>query len=137
MASVDEVETFRASLKRCLEKPDFLLDFYGTFIDSSDEVREKFRNTDFKKQTEVLADSLWAMAVAAQGEPGSPALRDLPRLAEKHSRHNLDIRPELYDDWLDSLIETARRHDAEFTPEVSDAWRATLAVGIEILRSQY
>jgi hypothetical protein len=137
VASVDDVEAFRASLKRCLEKPDFLLDFYGTFMASSEEVREKFRNTDFKKQTEVLSDSLWAMAVAAQGEPGSPAVRDLPRLAEKHSRRDLDIRPELYDDWLDSLIETARRHDAQFSPEIADAWRSTLAVGIEILRSGY
>jgi hypothetical protein len=134
---MDAVEVFRASLKRCLEKPDFLLDFYGTFMASSDEIRDKFRNTDFKKQTEVLADSLWAMAVAAQGEPGSPALRDLPRLAERHSRRDLDIRPELYDDWLDSLVATAKRHDPMFSPEVADAWRATLAVGIEILRSQY
>jgi hypothetical protein len=134
---MDAVEVFRASLKRCLEKPDFLLDFYGTFMASSDEIRDKFRNTDFKKQTEVLADSLWAMAVAAQGEPGSPALRDLPRLAERHSRRDLDIRPELYDDWLDSLVATAKRHDPMFSPEVADAWRATLAIGIEILRSQY
>lgn len=134
---MDAVEVFRASLKRCLEKPDFLLDFYGTFMASSDEIRDKFRNTDFKKQTEVLADSLWAMAVAAQGEPGSPALRDLPRLAERHSRRDLDVRPELYDDWLDSLVATARRHDPMFSPEIADAWRATLAVGIEILRSQY
>jgi len=134
---MDAVEVFRASLKRCLEKPDFLLDFYGTFMASSDEIRDKFRNTDFKKQTEVLADSLWAMAVAAQGEPGSPALRDLPRLAERHSRRGLDIRPGLYDDWLDSLVATAKRHDPMFSPQIADAWRATLAVGIEILRSQY
>jgi globin len=134
---MDAVEVFRGSLKRCLEKPDFLLDFYGTFMASSDEIRDKFHNTDFKKQTEVLADSLWAMAVAAQGEPGSPALRDLPRLAERHSRRDLDIRPGLYDDWLDSLVATAKRHDPMFSPEVADAWRATLAVGIEILRSQY
>ena len=137
MATVDEVEAFRASLRRCLEKPDFLLDFYGTFMASSEEIREKFRNTDFRKQTEVLSDSLWAMAVAAQGEPGSPALRDLPRLAEKHSRRDLDIRPGLYDGWLDCLVETARRHDPMFSPELDAAWRSTLAVGIELLRSKY
>jgi Globin len=134
---VDPVDVFRASLKRCLERPDFLLDFYGTFMNSSEEIRAKFSGTDFKRQTEVLADSLWAMSVAAQGAAGSPAQGDLPRLAEKHNRHNLDIRPGLYDEWLDCLIDTARRHDPTFSPEIEAAWRATLAVGIEILRSQY
>jgi hypothetical protein len=134
---VDSVDLFRASLKRCLEHPDFLLDFYGAFMDSSEEVRTKFARTDFKRQTGVLADSLWAMAVAAQGGPGSPARGDLPRLAEKHSREQLDVRPGLYDLWLDCLVATAGRHDPRFSPEVEEAWRSTLAVGIEILRSRY
>jgi hypothetical protein len=134
---VDFVDVFRASLKRCLERPDFLLDFYGAFMDSSEEVRVKFARTDFRRQTEVLADSLWAMAVAAQGSPSSPAQGELPRLAEKHSRRDLDIRPGLYDVWLDCLVATARRHDPGFSTEIEDAWRKTLAVGIEVLRSRY
>ena len=134
---MDAPESFVASLKRCLAAPDFLLDFYGLFMASSDEVREKFKNTDFKLQTRVLADSLWVMAVAAQGSRGSPAWGDLPRLAERHDRNNLDVRPELYDTWLDCLIEAARRHDAQFTPETEAAWRQTLAVGIDYMRSRH
>lgn len=134
---MDSVTAFRASLKRCLEEPNFLLDFYGTFMGSSEEVREKFRHTDQKRQTEVLADTLWTMAVVVQGQPGSVARRDLGRLAEMHSRRHLDIRPELYDQWLDCLVATARRHDPRFSSEVEQAWRETLAVGIELLRSGY
>ena len=78
------VEVFRASLKRCLAKPEFLLDFYGIFMASSDEVREKFKNTDLKRQTEVLADSLWVMANAAASAKDGVAWVSLPRLAEKH-----------------------------------------------------
>ena len=104
---------------------------------SSEEVREKFRHTDQKRQTEVLADTLWTMAVVVQGQPGSVARRDLTRLAEMHSRRHLDIRPELYDQWLDCLVATARRHDPRFSSEVEQAWRETLAVGIELLRSGY
>ena len=137
MPAVDPVETFRASLKRCLAAPDFLLDFYGLFMASSDEVREKFKDTDFTRQTRVLADSLWVMSVAAQGQAGSPAWGDLPRLARKHSRAHLDIRPGLYDQWLECLLEAARKHDPEFSPELETAWRETLAVGIEYLRSRY
>jgi hemoglobin-like flavoprotein len=136
-AVVDPIETFRASLKRCLAAPDFLLDFYGLFMASSDEVREAFEKTDFKRQTRVLADSLWAMAVAAQGRAGSPAWADLPRLADLHSRTQLDIRPEFYDQWLDCLIEAGCKHDPSFSPEVEEAWRETLAVGIALMRTRY
>ena len=135
--SVTPVETLRASLKRCLAKPDFLLDFYGIFMASSPEVREKFKDTDLKRQTEVLAETLWVVALAAESAPGSPAWRDLPRLAEKHSRGHLDIRPGLYDQWLDCLVDAGRRHDPLFSREVEKAWRETLAVGIEYMRSRY
>jgi hemoglobin-like flavoprotein len=137
MSAVDQAQTFLASLKRCLAKPDFLLDFYGIFMASSVEVREKFAKTDFKRQTRVLADSLWVMAVAAQAPKKSPAWGDLPRLATMHNRENLDIRPELYDGWLDCLLQAARNHDPQFSPQVEEAWRSTLAVGIEYLRSKY
>jgi hypothetical protein len=130
-------ETFMASLKRCLAAPPFLLDFYGLFMASSDEVRQRFKDTDFKRQTRVLADSLWVMANVAQAERKSPAWGDLPRLAERHSRRDLDIPPPLYDQWLDCLLHAARKHDPQFSPEIEGAWRETLAVGIEYLRSRY
>ena len=134
---MDQVEKFLASLKRCLARPDFMLHFYGLFMASSDEIREKFAETDFDRQTQVLADSLWVMAVAAQAPKESPAWGDLPRLAALHNREGLDIRPELYDDWLDCLVEAARRHDPLFSPDLEEAWRETLAVGIAYMRSKY
>ena len=137
MAAVDPSEVFLASLKRCLASPEFLLDFYALFMDSSDEVRQKFAGTDFKRQTRVLAESFWVISVAAQSPKASPAWGDLPRLAARHSRSDLDIRPGLYDSWLDCLVEAVRKHDREFSPEVEDTWRSTLALGIEYMRSKY
>jgi hypothetical protein len=137
MPRVDHVEMFLASLKRCLAHPEFLLKFYGIFMASSGEVRERFKNTDFKRQTRMLADSLFVMANVAQGRPWSPAWEDLPRLAARHGRSDLDIPPRLYDDWLEGLIQAARGHDPQFTSEIEAAWRTTLAVGIEYMRSKY
>jgi hemoglobin-like flavoprotein len=134
---VPDSELFIASLKRCLTSPEFLLDFYAFFMDSSEEVRAKFAQTDFKVQTRVLADSFWAMSVAAQGPRTSAAWGDLPRLAARHSRSDLDIRPGLYDTWLDCLIEAVRKHDVHFSAEVEAAWRTTLAPGIEYMRAKY
>jgi len=133
----EQVHAFRASLKRCLSTPDFLRTFYELFMGFSEEIREKFRQTDFTRQTRVLADSLYAMAVIAQGESESPARAEIERLAQQHGRAQLDIRPELYDVWLDSLIKAVRQYDPEFTPALEVAWRETLLVGIEQMRSAY
>jgi hemoglobin-like flavoprotein len=111
--------------------------FYQRFTGSSEEVREKFRGVDMERQVRMLADSLYVVAVAVQGEEGSIARGDLPRLAERHSRRDLDIRPELYDLWAQCLVETAREHDPQWTAEVEAAWRETLAVGIEYMRRGY
>lgn len=131
------VESFRASLKRCLGTTGFMESFYRTFVSSSDEVREKFRNTDLQRQARMLSDSLYVLAVAVQGQAGSPARGDLPRLAERHSRRDLDIRAPLYDHWLACLIDTARGHDPQFTPEIEAAWRATLGAGIAYMKAHH
>jgi hemoglobin-like flavoprotein len=137
MSSPAAVPVFVSSLKRCLERPDFLRHFYERFMASSDEVRAKFANTDFSTQVKVLEQSLFVLAVAAEGQEGSLARAELPRLAKRHSRSELDVRPELYDQWLDCLIEAARECDPEFTGEVELAWRETLSVGIAQMRMAY
>ena len=135
--SPDHVEVFRASLNRCLASSGFLESFYESFVGSSDEVREKFKSTDMKRQVRMLEDSLYVLAVAVQGGQDSPARGALPGIARRHSREELDIRPELYDLWLSSLVETARRHDPDFDAGTEAAWRESLAPGIEYMRSHY
>jgi hemoglobin-like flavoprotein len=130
-------ETFLASLKRCLAVPGFLDAFYERFMGSSDEVREKFRHTDMKRQTGVLADTLYVVANAVQSQEGSIARGSLPALAARHGRGELDIRPELYDLWLACLVETARAHDPEFEPAVEGAWRETLGAAADYMRQRY
>lgn len=130
-------ETFRASLRRCLADTAFLREFYELFMASSPEVREKFKSTEFPRQTRVLADSLYIMAVASESKDDAIAWQELDRLAERHSHAELDIRPELYASWLDCLVKAASAYDPEFSPEVEKAWRQALAPGIEHLRSGY
>jgi hypothetical protein len=68
-------------------------------------VREKFKHTEFAKQTRILSDSLYIMAVAAESGPDGVEWRELDRLAARHSHGDLDVRPTLYDTWLDCLLE--------------------------------
>jgi hemoglobin-like flavoprotein len=129
----EHVDAFQASVDRCLESPSFIKDFYDRFKGSSDEIREKFRDTDFERQNRALADSLRVMAVAVQGGPGNIARLDMKRLARRHKE--MDIGAWMYDVWLDCVLQTARIHDPKFTPAVERAWRETLGPGIEYMRA--
>jgi hemoglobin-like flavoprotein len=136
MSTIDG-ETFRASLKRCLANTDFLHDFYEFFMASSPEVREKFKNTDFPRQARVLADSLYLMSVASESKEDAIAWKELDRLAVAHSQKGLDVRPELYESWLQCLLKAASQYDPEFSPAMEGAWRRALGPGIEHLRAGY
>jgi hemoglobin-like flavoprotein len=131
------VETFLSSLKRCLAAPDFLGAFYERFVGSSEEVREKFKNTDMKRQVRVLEDTLYVVANAVQGEENSLARGALPALAERHSRKEMDIPPRLFDTWIECLLETVRVHDPEFTPAIEEAWRETVTFAADYIRQRY
>jgi len=130
-------DTFLASLGRCRATPGFLDAFYQRFVASSDEVRAKFAKTDMLRQVQMLEDTLFVVANAVQGEEGSPARSDLPRIAERHSRRDLDIGPELYDLFLECLIVTVRTHDPKFTPGVEAAWREVMGFSIDYMRKRY
>jgi hemoglobin-like flavoprotein len=133
-----EVDLFLASLKRCLaQQPRFVNLFYDRFVGSSEEVREKFRNTDMQRQVRMLLDSLYVVANAVQGGEGSLARSELPRIAARHSRQDLAIRPELYDLWANCLVETARECDPGFQPEIERSWRNVLGFGVQYMRERY
>ena len=61
----------------------------------------------------------------------------LERLARRHGRTDLDIKPELYDPWLERLMQAVRECDPMFDPETETAWRRVLQPGIEFMKSRY
>jgi hypothetical protein len=71
----------------------------------------------------------------ASGE--SERIIHLERLAKLHSRAEMDIKPELYDLWLDQLVQAVKEFDLMFAPETETAWRHVLQPGIEFMKSRY
>ncbi len=128
-------ERFLASLARCSKSEDFLESFYNRFLASSEEVREKFKHTDFERQHRMLQRSLELCAGATTGEP--EALRKLSDLATTHDSQHHDIRPELYDLWLDSMIETAAQFDSVWHDEIEQSWRRILGHLVEHMKRKY
>jgi len=130
-------DVFLASLNRCLAEPGFIAGFYERFMRSSPEVRQKLSHTDMERQFRMLADSLYVVANAVQGEEGSIARSDLPRLARRHSREDLDVAPHLYVLWRDCLVATAKATDPQFDAAVEAAWRETLEFGVRYMTDRY
>ena len=129
------LETFDRSLGRCNSKPGFLDRFYELFQNHSEEIAEKFRDTDFQRQKSALRSSLFVMVVAVEG--GEAAVAYLDQVARQHSRKDLDIGPELYDVWLDCLIQSVREYDPDFTDETEELWRDVMRFGIKYMTDRY
>lgn len=117
-------ELFLQSLKRCLADDGFIPAFYERFLNSSDEIKDKFRHTDFDKQVKMLARSLELCAGATSGEPES--LIEIRERGETHDRNHLNIEPRLYEYWLDNVILTAAEFDKQWSDTIEDAWHRIL-----------
>ena len=129
-----DVELFNDSIERCSCRPEFLRRFYTLFLASSDTVAKKFKRTDLRKQARLLKTSLYIMMLAS-GE--SERIVHLERLAKLHSRAELDIKPELYDLWLDRLVQAVKEFDPMFDMETETAWWRMRQPGIEFMKSRY
>jgi hemoglobin-like flavoprotein len=133
--STEPIAITALSVSRCLANPRFLDRFYELFVSSSDEIAAKFRDTDFDRQKRALASSLYLMVMAM--EEGDAAIAYLEKIADRHNRHDLDIRPEMYDVWLDCLVCAAGECDPDFSDEIERGWRETMKFGIELMRKRH
>ena len=62
---------------------------------------------------------------------------NLNKIAESHSRKNLNIHPSLYPYWIDSLIRAVKENDDHWTPELERSWRRVLEAGVAYISSRY
>ncbi|HEV8268215.1 MAG TPA: globin domain-containing protein [Thermoanaerobaculia bacterium] len=130
----DDIALFNDSLERCTADPRFLPRFYDIFMASSEEVRQKFEKTDFKRQHRMLKASLFLLVVAAEGRPEGKA--HLDEMAVRHGPGQLGIRPEMYDLWYGALLRAVREIDASFSPKTEQAWDRVLHLGIDYLKER-
>ena len=131
-------QVFDASYERVMRQElagrAFIPAFYDRFIDSSPLVREKFRDTDMGRQIAMLEKSLHYVAYLFS----SPDIYSyVEEIALLHSARGKDIPPQLYDLWLETLIDTVREFDPEFGIDVELGWRLSLARGIAYMKFMY
>ena len=130
-----DLDEVTASYHRCRVSEGFIDTFYDLFLSTSNEIADKFRNTDFKHQKLMLRESLLMMLLF--NLDADATREELERLAERHSRSGADVPPSMYQLWLDSLCEAVQIHDPEYQPHLDDMWRNAMQPGIELIQSHY
>jgi hemoglobin-like flavoprotein len=131
----DIVEQFHESLERCGDSALFLGRFYEIFTASSPEIAEKFTHTDLKTQTRVLKTSFYMAMLAADREHSAEVY--LHGIAERHNHQGLDIKPEYYTLWLESLIVAVSEFDPHFNEDVEMVWRRFMQPAIDLMIARY
>ena len=112
----------------------FFSTFYDVFFSKSDEICTKFTHVDMAAQVGMLQKSMFHIISFYVAKTDSEYLRSI---AMTHSRAQYDIKPEYYDIWLDSLIETVHKMDPEFEDDVGLAWQLAMTPGIQFMKFHY
>ncbi len=121
------------SYGRCCASEGFFDSFYRYFLASSPQIRDRFTNTDMPAQKQLLRHGILNLVMYARGMPDTK----LRALGVTHARDGFNIRPELYDLWLDSLQQAIGDHDKACNADILQAWHEVLSKGINVIKSEY
>ena len=130
-----DMDKIKESYGKCVLEEGFFDKFYFTFFNSHADFKPLFSKTDFNKQKQLLKETINFMIMYANGS--GIAARTLDRVAILHDKDHINIRPEYYKYWVDSLIDTLKEFDKEFDDSLEHNWRETLDQGIQLFISRY
>ena len=133
--SQQDMATAKNSYRRCCAADGFFPSFYRNFFATAPEAEPLFAETDFTRQHKLLQHAIGLLLNVPNQRPSEPTI--LTRVAERHSRKDLDIDPSLYPAFVESLMQTVSEHDPEFSPDVDRAWRNTIDSGIRYMQSAH
>jgi hemoglobin-like flavoprotein len=126
-----DLALFLGSFERCVQDERFIRVFYDIFLDSSEEIRALFAQTDFALQRRSLRASLYVMVAASAR--GQAELSTLSELAERHRA--LRIKPHHYELWMQSLLSAVEQCSEHFDTEVARVWREAFRSGINYMKA--
>ena len=125
----------RASFDRCESAGDFSETFYNLFLASSPEIAPYFEKTDFTKQKKLLRATVYILVTRPSEDPEGK--ETLERIGRSHAQAELNVKPALYELWLDSLCKTVAQLDPEWSSKLEGLWRQRMRPGIETITSLY
>jgi len=121
------------SYTRCLRAPAFFSTLYERLLSSDPSIPPMFARTEFPKQHKVLQHGLGLLLSYAK----NPDDTLLQRIAARHSAGGVDVPPDLYPAFVDSLLDAVRASDPQCDGSIEDAWREAVRPGIEFMIARY
>ncbi len=125
----------KESYSRCCINPKFFDLFYENFLTSHPTIAPMFAKTDMTKQKSLLRQGVSMMFMHLGGN--SVGTTGVDRIAESHSKKNLNIDPNLYEYWINSLVKSVKECDPHITPALEIEWKKTLRSGVDRIASHY
>jgi len=114
----------------------FVEAFYERLMAASEDIRKRFEHIDMEAQADILAHAI-VMSFLFVDTKHQSAIKCLNDVRESHSRNNLNIAPELYDIWLECLLETVGACDPHADEELLSNWHEVMSVAINHIREGY
>jgi len=128
------INEVKLSYGRALGDREMFDKFYQRFINSHPSIAEKFRNTDMAQQKDALKKTI-SMAILFP-QNNVVAKRTMEKVKKSHGRDRLNIKPQQYQYWMDSLIDTLKDCDHYFDADLEKKWRNVLTKSITYMRNK-
>jgi hemoglobin-like flavoprotein len=123
------------SYGRCCMAEGFFDDFYTAFVNKSPVIAEKFAHTDMAKQKQLLRQGITYMLMYYKNS--KLAGSKISSIAETHARGHFSIAPEMYNLWLETLLETIAAHEPMFDEKLKTSWQNVMLKGIQAMAEKY
>lgn len=130
---MDTHEIFNDSYARCQRNKQFFLIFYHHFWQKEQRFKEIFKGVDMERQVQMLKLSISMIMLASSSVQAKESVR---RFGKAHGPGGIGVRPNDFDVWLDSLIETVQICDPRYNDEIAIAWRQCFKEGIAIMKKE-
>jgi len=135
-----DFNSVKKSYGRCVftrdAKEKFFTHFYDIFLCSHPAIAAMFKNISFDKQISVLKNAI-SMSIMYAEKQDELAKDVLTKIRKSHSRERFNVKPEYYDYWLQSLIDTLKVCDPNFSDTIEQDWRDMMQVTIDYITEGY
>lgn len=132
---MDGIEDVKQSFGRCIAAGDLIERFYEIFLRSNPEIAPHFVNTDFTVQKGLLRRGINLAIMFAGDQP--VGVDGINRLRTSHAKLAMDISPNLYKYWKESLIQAISEFDPKFDAQLRSSWDYTLQKTIDHIVAGY
>ncbi len=113
---------------------NFFTVFYENFIKMSPEIEQHFQNVDMKKQIRMMEKSFYSLFIFYATQNANDYLE---ATAKRHGKAELDISLNLFDAWMDAIIETVKQFDTRYSNDIGLSWRIVLSPGMTYMKYRY